>query len=366
MSEIKINQTKLLDCTIRDGGYVNDWNFTQEQMRELYVSLNNANIDYMEIGFKTIKKPEYLKKFGPQYFSEEEYINSTFGDIYQENGCKLAIMCQLDIMDINDFVPKKDSLISMVRVLQAYHGFKEKSDEIIDIDLLQKGLVIIKQLSDLGYEVCFNIGRIDKISFEQLHEICERLATTNITYFYMADTYGSTDLWSVEKYVKYVKNLFCNEFGRNDIKIGFHAHNNYQSASMKSMYALKCGAEIIDGCVHGFGRGSGNAITELLMIDMNKNCEKNYDFIHVLKYGEDHLTLFKNNGDILSYSQIIYILSAYYGMHVNYAVEIIEKYEKIDILKINNVFKKIHDENKHMFFFSKLLHSYIQNYNQTI
>ena len=280
---------KLLDCTIRDGGYVNDWNFTEEQIRECYLACSNSGVDYMEIGFRNFKKPELLNKYGPSFFCEEEYLNKVIGDI---NGCKLAVMVTINAFDMKDFVPKSESKISMVRVLMAYHGSKNKSDDILDIQQLLDGVKQIEQLIDLGYEVSFNIGRIDKMSKQQLYEVCKILSATKISYFTMADTYGSVDLDYIEKLIPYIKFLF-NDVFETYIKIGFHSHDNMSNGTCKALYSLKYGADIIDGCILGYGRGSGNAKTELIMMDLNKNYKKTYDFIRVVEYGDKYLINYK-------------------------------------------------------------------------
>ena len=95
---------KLLNCTIRDGGYINNWEFTKEQVLDCYKSVTEGNIDYFEIGFRREKNKKEVGKFGQWYNASEELINETIQD-YQ--GCKIAIMAQLGTFEITDFVPKK-------------------------------------------------------------------------------------------------------------------------------------------------------------------------------------------------------------------------------------------------------------------
>jgi len=347
---------KLLDCTIRDGGYVNDWNFTEEQIRECYLACSNSGVDYMEIGFRNFKKPDLLNKYGPSFFCEEEYLNNVIGDI---NGCKLAVMVTINAFGMKDFVPKSESKISMVRVLMAYHGSKNKSDDVLDIQQLLDGVKQIEQLIDLGYEVSFNIGRIDKMSKQQLYEVCKILSATKISYFTMADTYGSVDLDYIEKLIPYIKFLF-NDVFETDIKIGFHSHDNMSNGTCKALYSLKYGADMIDGCILGYGRGSGNAKTELIMMDLNKNYNKTYDFVSIIEYGDRHLINYKECLNNLCYN-VVYALSSYFGCHVTYAIDIVENYEKIEIRDIYNVFKKLKEQKKHMFYWDKL---FMEIYNE--
>uniref|UniRef100_A0A6C0EVD6 Pyruvate carboxyltransferase domain-containing protein n=1 Tax=viral metagenome TaxID=1070528 RepID=A0A6C0EVD6_9ZZZZ len=340
---------ELLDCTIRDGGYVNDWNFTDEQIRECYIACSKSNVDYMEIGFRNFGKMKLLNKYGPTFFCDEEYINNTIGDL---SGCKLAVMVTINAFDINDFVPKSQSKISMVRVLMAYHGSKNKDDSILDVSQLMDGINQINMLIELGYEVSFNIGRIDKMDKSQLYEVCKLLSQTKIKYFTMADTYGSIDLDNIEKLIPYIKFLFEDLFHSN-IKIGFHAHDNMSNGTCKALQSIKYGASIIDGCILGYGRGSGNAKTELIMMDLNKNYNKNYDFINMIEYGDNHIIHYKECNNNLCYN-VVYALSSYFGCHVTYAIDIIENYDKMQIRDIYNTFKKLKELKKHMFYWEDL------------
>jgi 4-hydroxy 2-oxovalerate aldolase len=349
---------KILDCTLRDGGYVNNWSFSNEQVLDLYNILNKNNIDYMELGFRTTKKDSL--QFGDQYYCEESYINELFKTVSVDT-CKICVMCEIGKFDSSMFVEKDKSKISMVRVLMSYHSIKNTTDDIIDIKTLNEGINQINKLIDLGYDVTFNIGRIDKISIEQLCVICEKVSQTKVKYFIMADTYGSLDLHLTQKYVSVAKNLFETVFKTN-IKIGFHAHDNLKNATSKALHSIDCGAELIDSCVHGFGRGSGNAITELLMLNLNKQFNKNYDFFELMMYGQKHLTSYNNADEILSKKNILYILSAYYGMHVNYAIECINK--NISIEEANIAFLKICDIKKNMYYFDDLLYDTLNYYDE--
>ena len=344
-----MTKIKLLDCTIRDGGYVNDWKFTDKQVRECYIACSNSGVEYMEIGFKNLKKPDLLKKYGKSFFCEEEYLNDIIGDF---NGCKIAVMVTIDAFDINDFVKKELSKISLVRVLMAYHGEKNGDDSVLDIKQLKNGIEQINQLIDLGYDISFNIGRIDKMSKRQLYEVCELLSKTKIKYFTMADTYGSVDLDYVEKLIPYIKFLFNDIFENKNIEIGFHAHDNCSNATTKALHSLKFGATIIDGCSLGYGRGSGNAKMELLMMDLNKNYNTNHDFIDIIEFGDNHLINYKECLNNLCYN-VVYALAAYFGCHVTYAIDVIEKYDKLEIRDVYNVFMKMKDFKKEMFYWNE-------------
>lgn len=352
-----MSNIKILDCTIRDGGFVNDWQFTKEQVRKCYINSTKAGCDFMEIGLRNIRTPELASKFGETYFCSENYINEVIGDL---DGCKVAIMVTINKFDFNEFLPKNQSKVSLVRVLMDYHGGKDKSDEILDINTLQDGIEQINRLSDMGYEISFNIGRIDKVSKEQLYEVCRLISTTKTKYFTMADTYGSVDLHFTEKIIPYVVNLFRNDFNNTEIQVGFHAHDNYSNATEKTLYSLKFGASIIDGTSLGYGRGSGNAKLEIIMMNLNKNFNKNYNFLEIIEFGDNNLINYKECQNNMCYN-IIYALGAYFGAHITYCIDIVEKIEKTDIRIIFKVFQKLQEMNKHMFYNPKLFKEILEN-----
>jgi 4-hydroxy 2-oxovalerate aldolase len=341
---------KVLDCTLRDGGYVNNWQFDDKFVRDCYIACSNTNIDYMEIGFRNFNTPDLRKKYGDTFFCYEEYLNRVIGDI---EGCKVAVMVTINAFDIADFVPKSESKIDMVRVLMAYHGSKNGDDNILDVKQLLDGVKQIEQLIELGYEISFNIGRIDKMSRNQLYEVCNILSKTKISYFTMADTYGSINLKDIEELIPYIKFLLKDVFQTN-IQIGFHSHDNMANATSKAVHSLKYGVDMIDGCILGYGRGSGNAKTELILMDLNKTNDNQYDFINVIEIGDNYLINYKECKNNLCYN-IVYALAAYYGCHVSYAIDIIEKYEKTDIRKICEFFKHLKEIKKEMFYYDEYL-----------
>jgi 4-hydroxy 2-oxovalerate aldolase len=241
----------------------------------------------------------------------------------------------------------------MVRVLMAYHGFKDITDNDLDLQTLHDGVFQIEKLVDLGYDVCFNLGRIDKLTKEQLYTVCSILSKTKIKYFYMADTYGSLDLEMIEELIPRVVHLFKNEFNNPSIEIGFHAHDNCSDGTVKSLYSSKFGVSILDGCVFGYGRGSGNAKTEVLLMNLNKNHSMNYNFIHIVDFGNRYIQSYKNCQNNLCYN-VIYAMCAHLGCHVTYGIKIVNDYQELDIITIYNTLVTIKDMDKHMFFNEKL------------
>ena len=327
---------KLFDCSMRDGGYINNWYFSKEQARACYSAVKDCGIEYCEIGFR---RNEHIN--GPWFYTPESLIKETFENIVVPE-CKLALMAQMGTFTIDDFVPRSESLISMVRVLIAYHC-KDKDDTKLDIELIIETVDMCKKLRDLGYEVCINIGRIEKISEYQLMQIFDIIKDIPIEYFYIADTYGNLGIYKMRNILLNIKKYYNG-------KIGFHGHDNLKNASVKAIDALYNGADIVDVTFNGFGRGSGNAKSEYVLAHF-QDTEK-YKLLPSLIYTDKWIESYKNSG-------IPYLLTGLKSMHVNYAIEVIEKHDNITIEQVWDVFNKIIKMDKHHFYSSEILTQYM-------
>lgn len=324
---------KLFDCSMRDGGYMNNWYFSKEQARACYSATKDCGIEYCEIGFR---RNEHTN--GPWFYTPESLVNETYGDIVTPE-CRLAIMAQMGTFTIDDFVPKSESLISMVRVLIAYHC-KDKDDSKLDTELIHETVDMCKKLRELGYEVSINIGRIDKMSDEQIEKTCEIIKDAPIEYFYLADTYGNLGIYKMRQILTNIKKYY-------DGKIGFHAHDNLKNASVKAIDALYNGADIVDVTFGGFGRGSGNAKSEYVLAHFEDR-----KLLPALLYTDKWIQSYKESG-------VPYLLSGLKSMHVNYAIEVIEKHENLTMQQVWDVFNKIVEMDKHHFYSSEILTQYM-------
>jgi len=331
----------LLDCTLRDGGYTNNWNFSKEQVVDNYLACKNSKIDFCEVGFRRTKEDP---QFGTWYNSTEGIINETLSDVIDDS-CKIAVMAQMGTFTIHDFVPKNQSLISMVRVLIAYHC-KNKDDSVLDIDILEETREMVLALKNLGYLTTVNIGRIDKLSDEQIIQSCKIISECKPEYLYIADTYGNLGLVKMNKILSTIKSVYTG-------KIGFHAHDNLLNASVKTIDAMYNGCDIVDTTIGGLGRGSGNAKTELVIAHFLMAGNTKYDIFPVLEYGEKWITTYKQN-------HVLYFITGMYSMHVNYAIHLIEKYS-LTFKQCYDILLEIVRLDKHHFFDENILKSLVYN-----
>lgn len=322
---------EVLDCSMRDGGYLTNWYYSKEQARACYTAVKECGIKYCEIGFR---RTEHTN--GPWFYTPESLINETFGDIVSPD-CTLTLMMQMGTCTIDDFVPRSESLVGMIRVLVAYHC-KDKDDAVLDTALMEDAVEMSKKLKALGYDVCLNIGRIDKTE-SVLEDMVTIVKDAPIEYLYLADTYGNLGIYKMRQIISTIKKFY-------DGKIGFHAHDNLKNASVKSIDALYNGADIVDVTFGGFGRGSGNAKTEYVLAHLN------LPLLPALVYTDKWVESYKKSG-------VPYLLTGLKSMHVNYAIEVIEKHDDITIEQVYEVFEKIVKMNKHHFYSSEVITQYM-------
>jgi 4-hydroxy 2-oxovalerate aldolase len=238
---------KILDCTIRDGGLMNNCNFDDAFVRSVYEACVESGADYMEVGYKGAKKLYSPAEYGKWKYCDEEDVRRVVGE--NKTGLKLSVMADVERCDYHtDILPKDKSVIDLVRVATYIHQIPGALD-------------MIKDARDKGYEVSVNLMAVSVVSDDDLNEALEILATSETNVIYLVDSYCSLYSEEVQALIrKYLK--YAEPYGK---KIGIHAHNNQQLAYANTIEALILGASFLDSTVGGLGRGAGNCPTELLM-----------------------------------------------------------------------------------------------------
>ena len=258
-------QIKVLDCTIRDGGLVNDHFFDDDFVRALYAGLTKAGVDYMEFGYRCSKELFEVDKFGPWKFCDDEKIAEVTDGI--ESNMKISIMADAHRIQEQTFKPVDETPIDMIRV----------ATYVKDVD---KAISLTRELHDLGYETTVNIMAISKESEFDLVECLKQLSTSPTGTVYVVDSFGALYSEQIQYYVKlYQQHLPGKE-------IGIHCHNNQQLAFGNTIEAIIHNANYVDGSLYGIGRGAGNCCLELLM-GFLKNPK--YKLSPVLKVLQDYM-----------------------------------------------------------------------------
>ena len=256
---------KVLDCTIRDGGLINDHYFTDEFVRAIYQALSSAGIDYMEVGYRCSRELFPPAKYGAWKYCDDEKIREIIDGI--ESNVKLSIMVDAHRVKEQEFVPIDQSPVDMIRV----------ATYVKDVD---KAVELIHRTHDLGYETTCNIMAISKEIEPDLVEALKQLAQTPVEVVYIVDSFGALYCEQIEYLVK----LFQQHLPGKEI--GLHCHNNQQLAYSNTIEGIIHNANYIDASLYGIGRGPGNCPLELIM-GFLKNPK--FDLTPVLKAIQDYM-----------------------------------------------------------------------------
>ncbi|MFH1283594.1 MAG: aldolase catalytic domain-containing protein [bacterium] len=289
----------VLDCTIRDGGYLNEWDFEKKFVREVFRSLSNAGVDYFEIGYRGTEKYFDPKKYGLWRFSSEENINEVCSGI---NGPKIAIMGDYGKIDLEDLPPKSESRVSLFRI--AAH----KKD-------IKNALNLLSDVKAKGYETSLQAMGYSGYTKDERKEFAEMLIDSQADFAYVADSYGSILPDQIEGLLSPLLKL------KSGVKIGFHPHNGLQMAFANSIEAIKCGAHIIDSSIYGMGRGAGNLPTEIILAYLHDKMPEKFNVIPVLNCIDKYFLDMHRN--INWGYQLPYMLSGLFKCHPSYIQKLI-------------------------------------------
>lgn len=261
-------ELKVLDCTVRDGGLVNSHGFEDGFVRAVYEANVEAGVDYMELGYKSSKKVFAPDQFGTWKFCDEDDLRRIVGD--NHTSLKLCAMADAGKCDWRtDILPKKDSVLDMIRVAFYAHQLSEAVD-------------MIQDAADKGYEVSANLMAVSVTTETEVDQVLEVIAETPAGVLVVVDSFGSLYAEQVESLVK--KYL---AFGKATGKeVGMHAHNNQQLAFANTIEAIIHGANRVDASMAGLGRGAGNCPMEL-MIGFLRNPK--FKLRPIYKVLQDHL-----------------------------------------------------------------------------
>ncbi len=240
-------ELKVLDCTIRDGGLVNEHRFDDDFVRAVYQACVEAGIDYMEIGYKNSKKLFPSEQFGPWRRCAEQDIRRIVGD--NPTSLKLAVMCDAGKSDWKtDVLPKDESVLDMIRVAFYAHQVSEAADMISDA-------------AEKGYEVTANLMAVSTNTEQEIDQVLEVVAESPAEVMVVVDSYGAMYAEQVEILVK----KYLGYMEPKGKAVGMHAHNNQQLGFANTIEAIIHGANRVDASLAGLGRGAGNCPMELLI-----------------------------------------------------------------------------------------------------
>lgn len=309
---------------MRDGGYINDWNFGEKNIDGIIDKLVASNVDIIECGF--IKNKNYDKN--STEFDNVSSINK-FSKVSKNDKFFVAMA---HVEEINENIEEKNNnLIQGIRVLFK----KDKIDVAIEKS---------KLLKSKGYKVFLQPATIIDYSIDEFKTLIKNANEINPYAFYIVDTLGT-----MQK--EQLLNLFniADKNLNKGIQIGFHSHNNLQQAFSNAQALMELDTKrdiIIDSSVFGMGRGAGNLCTELLMQYLNEKQGENYNLKPIYKIFDEHLSdIFENTK--WGYSIPLFI-SAKYKCHPNYVI-FLNKVGIRRVQDIDEIISKVSEDKKSVF-----------------
>ena len=294
---------KVVDCTLRDGGLVNDFYFADDFVKELYKANIKAGVDYMEFGYKASKELFDVNKFGKWKFCDDKDSRSVVGD--NKTDMKIAVMADVGRCDFKkDILSKKDSPIDLIRVATY-------------INTIPSAIEMIEDCTKKGYETTVNIMAISKSNETDVDAALELLGQSSVGTIYLVDSYGSLYPEQARRLAdKYLETAV--KYGK---KVGIHAHNNQQLAFANTAEVVIMGVSYLDATVSGLGRGCGNCPSELLLGYL-KNPK--YSVHPILKFIEKHIVPLRESGVVWGYD-VPYLLTGILNQHPKTAIQFMKE-----------------------------------------
>ncbi|WP_148570674.1 3-deoxy-manno-octulosonate cytidylyltransferase [Aliarcobacter cryaerophilus] len=324
-----MNKIQILDCTLRDGGYINNWEFGNKNILKVIEKLISSNIEIIECGFldSNINKEQDTTRF-----KNIGILNNLLQNINPNSNQSLVAMIEYTKYDLNS-LPKvtEDSKVTGIRF-----SFR-KSDYKIALEEM-------KIILEKGYKLFVQPISTDSYSEEDLNYLIDKVNNLDVYALYIVDTQGSI-------FPENFKNLFEKFVSKmnTNIKLGFHSHNNMQlsyAIAIEFINLAKNKEIIIDSSIYGMGRGAGNLNTELLADYLNKKYNKDYKIENILELIDSYFNaLHKNFG--WGYS-LAHFLSASNETHPNYASYLLDT-KRLSINEIKALLEKIPNSEKYEF-----------------
>lgn len=293
-------EIKVVDATIRDGGLVNNFYFTDDFVKSLYQANIKAGVDYMEFGYKASKEQFDVDKFGKWKFCDDEAIREIVGD--NDTDMKIAVMADVGRCDYKtDILPRSESPIDLIRVATY-------------INTMPAAIHIIEDAHNKGYETTCNIMAISTAQEEDINIALDMLGKSCVDGIYIVDSYGAI----YPEQMCRLADKYVNVANKHGKTVGIHAHNNQQLAFANTTMCVAHGVNMLDATMSGMGRGAGNCAMELLL-GFLKNPK--YNLVPVLKFIENYMLPLMEDDDTVWGYDIPYMLTGRLNQHPRTAIK---------------------------------------------
>lgn len=312
-----MGKVKILDCTLRDGGYYNSWDFNIALIQDYLKAMSEISVDYVELGLRGFSREGFK---GACAFTTDHFINS----LEIPDGLNVGVMVNAsDLLSYPNgieaallklFTPASESPVALVRVACHVHEF-------------EAALPAASILKELGYTVGFNLMQIADRSTEEILHLASIANNYPLDVLYFADSLGSLNPDRISKIVRLIRGVWRGP-------LGIHTHDNMGYAMANSMRAIEDGVTWIDGTVTGMGRGPGNAKTEYLAIELDSLRQVHCNITPLMGIISEFFKPMQ-----IKYgwgTNTYYYLAGKYGIHPTYIQEMMSdpRYNEDDILAV--------------------------------
>lgn len=333
---------KVLDCTLRDGGYINDWRFGHTVIRSIINKLTQAHVDIIECGF--LEDGEYDRECS--MFTDVDQIAAL---LPKERGTtEYVAMTRYGFLDIDRLKSYDGNSINGIRI--TFH-----EDEVAG------ALAFCKQVQEKGYQVYVQPVGTTSYSDQYLLQLIEEVNALQPYAFYIVDTLGlmkKSDLLRMFY-------LVDNNLNKN-IVLGFHSHNNLQLSFSNSQELVDLNSKrqiTLDSSVFGMGRGAGNLNTELITQYLNDAKDSQYGIVSVLEIIDDTISKIAEQHS-WGYA-VPYYLAAINNCHPNYASYLMER-NTLTVKSIGEILERIVPAQRELYNKEYIQEQYTQYQKQQI
>ena len=339
-----MKEIKLLDCTLRDGGYINDWEFGHSVIAGTYKRLDAAGVDFIEVGFLDDRRTFDINR---TIQPNTDSYNKLFAGVEKKHAVPVA-MIDFGTCNISNIDKCDSTFIDGIRVI-----FKKEK--------IEKALPFCKAIKEKGYKLFIQAISITAYSDLEMLNYIQKINEIKPYAFSIVDTYGLLDSRRLTNYF----NLMDNNLDP-DIKIGYHAHNNFQLAFSNSIKFLALETKrtiLVDSTVYGMGKSAGNTASELIAMHMNQRYGTDYDIDQFLEILDtDLMTVYQKHYWGYKYN---FFISAMQNCHPNYVQFLLDK-KTLSVTSINKILSAIPEDIKLLYDQKYIENAYIQYQSQSI
>lgn len=337
---------KLLDCTLRDGGYVNDWEFGHNHLCSIFQRLVDTGVDFIEAGFLDERRPFDINR---SIMPDTRSANRIYEGL-EKGSSKLVGMIDYGTCGLENLQPAKETVLDGIRVIFKKHIRKEALEFCAD-------------LKALGYLVFAQLVSVTSYSDEELMDLIRLVNQVKPYAVSMVDTYGVMNPEILKHYYSLLK-----QYVDTSIGIGYHAHNNFQLGFANIMSMVDDDLEedrtiLVDGTLFGMGKSAGNAPLELIAMYLNEKYESSYRINPMLEAIDESIMGFYRKSP-WGY-QMYFYLSALNKCHPNYVKQFQDK-ENFSVSAVNDMLGKIEPEDKKLLYDRKTGEALYQIYEKEI